>query len=386
MNRLFFFIFIFIFLGCSTLTPLQRGKFIAVFHLIETSEFDEAKNIIEEMIEDELSSEWARTWYARGLLAQTAWTEGKKNNDKKKFELYPDQLFVAIESYEKARELDTKGRFDRQLAPRYVILANEFQKMGEEHFKGKKYDKAFGAFEQALLITESPILAVKTEKDLIYNTALAAYESKKMDKAIKYFNKLDEKNYSTNVSHLLFSAHLEKGDTLSAEKTLEEGIDKYDENKDLILLLTDLLFEKGETERAHEILDIASETYPEEYIYPYTKGLIYQKDRQYAKAIEFYKKAAELEPDELMTYVNIATSYYNMGVEIEENTRSLNSSRRVQEERSRSEAAFESAAEWLSKAWDKKPEDHDIILRLYELYKALGVSDMIRSLQGHINP
>ena len=386
MNKLFFFIFIFIFLGCSTLTPLQRGKFIAVFHLIETSEFEDAKVIVEEMIDDELSAEWARTWYARGLLAQTAWTEGKRRNERKKFELYPDQLFVAIESYEKARELDTKGRFDRQLASRYVLLANEFQKIGEEHFKGKEYDKAFRAFEQALLITESPILAVKTEKDLIYNTALAAYESKKMDKAIEYFSKLDEKNHSTNVSHLLFTAYLEKGDTLSAEMTLAEGIEKYDDNKELTLLLADLLYEQGETERAHEILNKAAKENPEEYIYPFTRGLIYQKEKEYSKAVELYKKAAELAPDELMTYVNIATSYYNMGVEIEENTRLISSSRIVQEERARSEAAFESAAEWLNKAYEKEPEDQAVIIRLYELYKALGINDKVRTMQGHINP
>ncbi|MBW6478179.1 MAG: tetratricopeptide repeat protein [Bacteroidales bacterium] len=385
MNRLIFLIFTIIFSGCSSLTPLQRGKFIAVFHLIETSEFEEAKNIIEEMIEDEQSAEWARTWYARGLLAQTAWTEGKKNNDKKKFELYPDQLFVAIESYEKARELDTKGRFDRQLAPRYVLLANEFQKMGEQHFKEQKYDKAFRAFEQALLITESPILAVKTEKDLIYNTALAAYESNKMEKAIKYLSKLNEKSYSTNVSHLLFTAYLEKGDTLSAEKTLAEGIEKYDDNKDLTLLLTDLLYDMGDTEKAHETLNKASEANPEEYIYPFTKGLIYQKEKQYSKAIEYYKKAVELAPEELMTYVNIATSYYNMGVEIEENTRLINSSRRVYEERERSEAAFESAASWLNKAWEKKPDDQTVIIRLYELYKSLGINDKVIIMQGHIN-
>jgi tetratricopeptide (TPR) repeat protein len=386
MNRLLFFIFVLIFSGCSTLTPLQRGKFIAVFHLIETSEFEEAKIIVEEMIEDEQSAEWARTWYARGLLAQNAWTEGKRRNDRKKFELYPDQLFVAIDSYEKARELDTRGRFDRQLAPRYVLLANELQKLGEQHFKEQKYDQAFRAFEQALLITESPILEVKTEKDLIYNTALAAFESKKMNKAIKYFSRLDEKNYSTNVSHLLFSAYLEKGDTISAERTLADGVEKFDENKDLVLLLTDLLFEKGETERAHEILENAIETSPEEYIYPYTKGLIYQKEKNYTQAVKFYKKAAELEPDELMTYINIATSYYNMGVEIEENTRLINSSRLVQEERSRSEAAFESAAEWLNKAYEKNPEDLAIVLRLYDLYRALGINDKVRSLQGQINP
>ncbi len=386
MNRLIFLIFTFIFFGCSTLTNFQRGKFIAVFHLIETSEFEDAKEIVEEMIEDEQSAEWARTWYARGLLAQTAWTEGKRRNDRKKFELYPDQLYVAIESYKKARELDTKGRFDRQLAPRYVLLANEFQKIGEQHFKGKKYDEAFRAFEQALIITQSPILAVKTEKDLIYNTALAAYESKNMEKAIKYFSKLNKKEYSVNVSHLLFTAYLEEGDTLSAEKALTDGIERYEENKELILLLINLLYEKGETERAHKTVDEAAKTYPDEYIFPFTKGLIYQKERQYEKAINSYKKAVKLAPDGLTTYVNIATSYYNMGVEIEENTRQINSSLRVQEERARSEASFESAVEWLNKAYEKNTEDNTTLIRLYELYKSMGISDKVRIMQGHINP
>lgn len=385
MNRLLFIIFIFIFWGCSSIMPLQRGKFIAVFHLIETSEFDDAKEIVEEMIEDEQSAEWARTWYARGLLAQNAWTEGKRRNDRKKFELYPDQLFVAIESYEKARELDTRGRFDRQLAPRYVLLANEFQKMGEEHFRRNEYKKAFRAFEQALIITQSPILDVKTEKDLIYNIALAAYENRNMDKAIKYLKKLDKKSYSTNVSHLLFNAYLEKGDTLSAKNTLAEGVEKYENNKELTLILTDLLYDIGEIDNALETLDRAAEADPENYIYPFTKGLIYQKERQYSNAIDYYKKAVELEPDELKTYVHIATSYYNMGVEIEENTRLINSSRRVQEERERSEAAFESAASWLNKAWEKKPDDQSVIIRLYELYKALGINEKVIIMQGHIN-
>jgi DTW domain-containing protein YfiP len=58
--------------GCSVIPPLQRSNLIAVFHLIEISNYEEAKTVIEDMIMDAESREWSRTWYARGLLTQTA--------------------------------------------------------------------------------------------------------------------------------------------------------------------------------------------------------------------------------------------------------------------------------------------------------------------------
>jgi tetratricopeptide (TPR) repeat protein len=383
MKKLIFLIFLFS--GCSAISPLQKSKFIAVFHLIETANYEEAKKVIEEMKSDDKSSQWARTWYARGLLCQTAYQDGMRNNDRKKFELYPDQLYVAYTSYERARIIDRGGRLEKQLAPRYVYLANEFQKIAERHFRNAKYDEALRAYEQAVIINKNPILSVQIDKNLIYNTALAAYESNNRDKAIEYLTQLNEAKHSTNVLHLLFLSHLEKGDTLAARKILSTNLNRYADNQDLVLVLVDLLYQQGEIEEALTTLDNALKAKPNQYIFLYTKGLIYQKKEQYANAIESYKNAEKLAPEELLIHLQIATCYYNIGVEIEENSRAINNSIRVLEEKAKSTAAFNSAISWLDKAYDMKPDNPVVIMGLFELYKALSVSDKVSSMQSRIN-
>ena len=383
MKRLIFLVILFS--GCAVFTPLKKSRLISVFHLIETNKFEDAKGLVEEMIEDEEASQWPRTWYARGLLSQTAYREGMQRNNRKLFELYPDQLFVAIESYEKARELDTRGRLERQLAPRYILLANDFQKLGEKHFSENKYKEALRAFEQALEITQSPLLAVKTDTNLIYNTALAAYEARKWEKSIKYFNILHDYRHSVNATHLLFTSYLEKGDTIAAELVLSEGVNNFNFHEDLVLLLADLLFITDDKEGAIEILQEAATEHPENHLFPFTKGLIYQKSSMYENAIESYKKAIELNPEELRAYLNIATCYYNIGVQIDESARTITMISLVQEERARSAEAFDSAVKWLDKVFEKEPDDQEILSQLYQLYKTLRVNDRLQSIEDQRN-
>ena len=383
MKRLFFLISILF--GISLLLPAQKFKVITVFQLIENAKFDEAKKAIEESVIEEKTMNWYKTWYARGLLCQTAYREGIKAKDKKKYELYPDQLNVAFDSYEKALSLDKRERFAAQVAPMYVLLANDFQTTGENHFNYKKYEEALKAFENALKIMESPILTVQTDTNLVYNTALAAYECKNWDKAISYLSILHGYNYSVNASHLLFTAYLEKKDTISAEKVLREGIDNYKDNEDLILLLVNLLYNKDDAERILSILDKAISRDTSNYIFPYTKGLIYQKTEQYQKAIETYQEAIMLAPDELKIYTNLSTCYYNSGVEIEENARNITNNRAFQEEKTKSDAAFDTAVTWLEKAHEKDKENQSVAMKLYHLYKALNMTDKLKSLENQDN-
>lgn len=376
---------IFIVFGSFLLTQAQKSKVIAVFQLIETAKYNEAKRAVEEAIVEEKTMEWPRTWYARGLLCQTAYEKGMAENDRKKYELYPDQLYLAYESYEKAISLDKRGKIAEQLSPSYVLLANSFQKLGEKHFNSKKYEDALKAFEHALLINKSPILSVKIDTNLIYNAALAAYESKEWEKAILYLNELNEDNYSPNVAHLLFTVYLENADTISAEQVLIDAIDRYEANEDLVLLLVDFLFKTDDVVRAVAILDSTSSQSPLKYIFPYTKGLIYQKTEQYKYAIEAYKEALSLAPEEFNIYTNIGTCYYNIGVEIEENARSIKNNRAFLEEKTKSKAAFQSAVNWFEKAHEKDSDNQTVITKLYQLYKILGITDKIKNLEVRVN-
>ena len=377
MNRLLIITLFFVALllsSCAVLPPLQKSKLIAIFHLIEIANYPEAKRVAEEMVEDDNAKQWPRTWYARGLLCQTAYQEGIKKNDRKMYELYPDQLYVAYESYEKALELDTRNGIAKQLAPKYILLANDFKKTGTTHFNGRRYEEALRAFEKALKINESPVLTAHIDTNLVYNAAIAAIESKKKDKAIKHLERLDGYNFSTNVTHILSETYLEKGDTLSAEKVLQEGVNKYEDNEGLVLLLADLQFNKGDTKQSLLTLTRAHSKDTINYIYPYTKGLIYQKNEQYNLAISNYKEALELAPDESKVYTNIAICYYNIGVEIEDNSRLLTSNREVAEEREKSKAAYESASSWLRQVSEKGGSNQASALQLQQRLNRLNIT------------
>jgi tetratricopeptide (TPR) repeat protein len=379
MKRLGFLLFIFF--GCSFFLMAQKIKVISVFQLIENAKYNEAKTTIEEAITEDKTMNWYKTWYARGLLCQTAYQTGIKEKDKKKYELYPDQLYVAYDSYEKALSLGPGGRLEGQVAPMYVLLANDFQKLGENYYDSKNYEDALKAFEHALKITHSPILSVQPDTNLVYNTALAAFECNEWEKAIEYLSILHAYHYSVNVTHLLSDSYLAKGDTISAERVLSEGIHGNKDNEDLVLLLVDLLYKTDHNEKILSILDSASSMSPSNYIYPYTKGLFYQKKEQYDKAIDAYREAIKLAPDEVKIYTNLSTCYYNSGVEIEENARKITSNSIFLEEKAKSEAAFESAVSWLEKAHKEIPDNQEVTTKLNQLYKVLGMTDKINSLE-----
>lgn len=372
------------FSGCAVLSPLQRSKLLTVSNLIDSGKFVEAKEVVEELVNDNESNKWARTWYLKGHLCQTAYQEGVKKNDKSLQELYPEQLYVAYTSYARALTLDKGGRIERQIAPKYVLLANELQKIGEAHYRARRYGEALKAFEFAHRISQSRILSIEPDMNLVYNIALSAYESKEWDKAKQHLEQLHRGNYSSNASHLLSNAHLEMGDTLAAQRVLREGVTKYQNNIDLVLLLTDLYHKRHETDEAIKMLDEVIAKNPSHYFYVFTKGLVYQKANKFNEAIETYKRANAISPDELMVYVNIATSYYNIGVGIDENTRTITNSRLVQEEKIRSQEAFNSAISWLDKAYDKGIDDVTVLTKVYDLYRLLRVTDKVRSIENRL--
>ncbi len=368
--------------GCSSLMPLQRSKLITAFHLIEDKKYEEAKEFIEGMVEDEHAAQWPRTWHARGLLYQNAYREGMEKNNRRLYELKPRQLFVAYESYERALSLDAGSGIRNQLAPKYILLANDFQTMGQNRFRDKRYAEAMEAFVTVEKIRQGELLNLDTDTSLVYNIAMAAIKDRQNDKAIQYLHRLDGYKYSTNVSHLLHLEYLQQGDTLEAKKVLERGIEKYDDNESLILLLVDLHFAQGNVEQSLDILEQKSELHPSTYKIPYTKGLILQKSGKFNEAIAAYEESLALETKEAIIYAQIATCYYNIGVEIEENARTIDLNSLVAMERKHSTVALESALNWLNKALELESSDTDALAIIHELSALLEITERVESING----
>ena len=355
------------------MAPLQLNRLISASNLIDAGKYNEAKGIVEEMVDDEQAAQWSRTWYTRGVLAQTAYRDGIRTNDKRKYELYPDQLFVAFESYEKAMELEPGRRLTKLLGPRYVQLANDFQRLGERSYNSRQYKESLRAFEHVMEIRSRPFLDEKTDTNLVYNAALAAYEANNFDKAVKYLGRLHQYHYSPNVTHLLHHSFLEQGDSTAARQVLREGIGYYDKNEDLVLLLADLMVKQNDNESAIEVLDEAISEDPTNYKYHNTKGLILQKTGEFRQAISAFEDALQHNPDAHATYLNIATSYYNIGVEYDMISRTLTINRLVREQQAKAQEAFDKAASWLLRAEQVEEKSPSVEEEIQQLLRMLRV-------------
>ena len=88
----------------------QKSRVVSAVQMIEQKKYSEAKEAIELAVWNDKTSSWARTYYVRGLLCQTAFEDGFEKREVKKTSLYPDQLYLAYSSYERALELDLRKR------------------------------------------------------------------------------------------------------------------------------------------------------------------------------------------------------------------------------------------------------------------------------------
>jgi len=368
-------------IGLSLTVSAQRSRVVSANNLIDSEKFEEAKVAIDLAVLNDKTSEWHRTYLAKGLLCQKAFESGFDKEEEKKIELYPKQLFVAYDSYEKALELDSGRRTRAVVQTQYHLLVNDFQKLGKRHYERREYTLAMKSFEHALLVGKSPLISVEIDTGLIYNTAIAAYESKNWDKAILYLTGLDEDAYSSETTLLLQKAYLSVNDSLAGEHVLKDGVEKYNYDRTIVLQLTDLYVEAGRWEDAIALMDSSVLHKPENHFFPWTRGLLYQNREMYEPAISDVGLASELAPDEVDILYNLGVCYYNMGVELNESALRIRNNSQYKAVRAEALSNFDEAVKWFEKAHRADPQHQATIQKLYQLYSRMEMNEKRKEMQ-----
>jgi len=372
---------ILILLGLANVLSGQKSRVLAALQMIDAEKYDEAKESIELALQNEKTSAWPRTYYAKGVLCQSAYESGVKKKEPKKINLYPDQLYLAYNSYEKALELDVRERLYGNIAQKYYMLANDFSNMGEEYYKKRDYEAALRAFEHALTVSQSPLISPLADTSLLYNTAMAAYEDENWEKAIQYLSELQEETKSSSSCRLLAMAYLESGDTASSREVLMEGVASHNYDEPVVMLLVNQLHGSGRDDEALEILDRAIESRPDNYRFYWAKGLVYQKENRIDEAITSFRKAAELSPDSPALYYHLGVCYYNMGIDLRESALQIVENDQYQEVRARYLDKFREAVKWLERSYELEPDNEETVSALNQLYYQLHMKEKQESLE-----
>jgi tetratricopeptide (TPR) repeat protein len=346
----------------------QGGKVNSAISYVGQKKLDKAKEAIDLATVHEKTKDKAKTWKVRGEVYQAIAT----TKDSSFANLCPDPVKVSIEAYKKAKELDEKGRYAKEIDAKLYFFTNSLSKDLGNNWTAKNYK---GAHQDAVYMIE--IAALQTppviDTNSMYNAAITALGAEMYDEAIVYYKKCIDLNYKDGAKMYESISDIEniRGDTAKAVYYLEEGIKAYpDNNSKLMVKLINLYLLKDESDLALKYLTKAIEKEPNNATYLFAQGALYDKLEKFDMSEVSYKKAVEIKPDYFDAYYNLGALYYNKGVEMLKEANNIPANKQKEYEAAVKESykELEKALPYFEKAYELNAKEISSVQVLKEIY------------------
>ena len=376
------------FVFAVSVTFAQKGKVTSAQNLKDTGKLDKAYEAIESAVDPSnakaaKSIPWPKTWEVRGEVFQAIFAS-KDENFKK---LSDNPLTVALDSYKKAIELDTKGKYAKSIKIKLTLLTNDVTNQAVEAFQGEDYDKALKSFEQIIEIQNIDIVKADNptavDTVILFNAGLAAFNGENYEKAIKYYTEVAEYGYNGARTYSLISeSHKLNKDTLGALEALKTGFEKYPEDNSVLTSMIQIYLDMKKTDDAMKYLEMAIKQDPTNTTYYFAQGRLYEDMGEEEKAIKTYESSLEIDPDFFNGNYNLGALYYNKGVQQIEvaNGVPANENAKYEAELKKADVWFEKSLPYMEKCDELQPNDSMTMDSLKNLYYRLKQMDKYNAI------
>lgn len=335
----------------------------------------------------------AQTWFVAGKLEFDCYdnlyakkTIGQEVDNK----IIGNALINGYNLFMKALPLDTvvnekgkvKTKYSKDIIKTVAGHYFDFDNVARFLWEVQDYEGAYTAWDIFLKLPNNPTIAKSITVphdsilgELAYNQALAAWQANKLDSALTAFNFARSKGYNKKSLYdyaISVAAQSLKNDVVYA---LATDAYKYYGKEDgkYIQIIINGYIEAQDFDKAKATIEEAITLDPQNGELYDLMGIIYDSQKDNEKAMEFYKKAIELNPE-------FARAQYNYGRKICEKAYAINdaSSTVSQEEymKVRDEQIFplfKEATIYLEKAYELDPDNQKDALRyLRNVYYNLG--------------
>lgn len=225
-------------------------------------------------------------------------------------------LDIALESFSKAIEIDTKGKSTKKLQENLNKLKGFYINEGSNQYTQKDYKGAFESFKKVIEIGKLPIMNHK-DTAIFYYAGLSAQLAGLLEESIPYYKQAIELGFTNEgtVYFNIFDAYKNLNKADEGLKYLEEGFLKYPKNTNVLFTLISYYIDKQEDPTKILIyIDKAIETEPNNSSLYFAKGTLYDRLGDTDNAFVSYKKAVEIDPNFFDAYYNIGALFFNKGV------------------------------------------------------------------------
>lgn len=371
----------------------------------EKPDFGEARTLIKGALENPESKDDAKTWYVAGFIEdqqfsaeRTKQVIGQQPNEPVMY----DALISILPYFEKAYDLDQVPNEKGKVKPKFtkdikgILSANHVYYIngGAFYFDTKEYKKAYDFFDQYLQISDLPMfkgeaVAARDSNFMTvqYYAAVAATQLGDSKTAIAALERAKNLDYKGNeVYQYLCYEYDQVKDTVNLEKTLEEGLSKFPEEKYYLMSLINNYIYSNRNEKAIQYLTTAIAKEPNNAQLYDVMGRVYETGlKDYANAEKYFSKAIETDANYTDALSNLGRVYYNQGVNKQGEANMINDSKQYQEELAKAKEFFKKALPYFEKAHQLKPDEREYMTALRGIYYNLNMGPELEAIEAQMN-
>ena len=364
-----------------------------------SEKLDEAKTLIDgAMASGELDGE-SKAWYTYG----TVYAELLNRNVMQLVDNADAPIMVGdapskiYEGFSKAYDTAEKKFEKRDAVTGMTGIMNNVAYVASVFLGRSEFSDAYSAYES--LINSHDFLTKNQEESIfeteeefqqqIYWGALAAYSGGDLESAEKMFVRLYEEEYdSPDIYSALVDISTAKGDTEAARKYIDEGIEKYPEDKGLLYSEINRALAAGELESLIGKLEKAETTEPDNVTIPSTLGHVYDQLYQgavaegdmdkanmyYENAQKAFQRALAIDEEYFDAIYMLGALEYNkaaqLAIEVNELAEdySKEGTKKYEQKKGEMMGQFDLALPFFVKAEQLRPDDVNTLIALREIY------------------
>jgi tetratricopeptide (TPR) repeat protein len=311
-------------------------------------------------------------------------------------------LKVAIQAYKKAHELDEGGKLDSQIKDGLISVKELLKRKGVNDYYLDDYKSALGSFEDVLEINQMDLFAGELDTLMIQYSGIISRDiatktddAEQYKKAIGYYKQLAAVDFGGPNTYLQIKMdYMSLGDTLSALEILKEAYAKYPDTVNVIANIADTYIQLKQIDEGIAFMQSVVERSPEIPEAYYWLGRMYinkEEAESVDKAIETYKKAAELDPTIYYVWYDLGYIYYLQGADFfDRSNDETNGPTRdrlmelAQEKYQEAIPVLEKAIELNTDNRDVKYETLDLLQRIYYKEEMTEQYERVKALKENL--
>ena len=175
-------------------------------------------------------------------------------------------------------------------------------------------------------------------------------------------------------------------DSVMLEKTFEEGMQVFPDSAFFLNNLINTYIYSNRNEKALEMLNVAIQKNPNDANLYNVMGRVYETGlKDYANAEKNFQIALEKDPNLTDALSNIGRIYYNQGVNKLSEANMINDSKKYQEELSMAKDLFKKALPYYKKAHEAEPEKMHNMIALRGIYYNLNMGPELEAIEAEMN-